>query len=135
MPFTRPVAGVPVTVEDFGQPVYDLIKPTAWVRPTLLNSWTDKTTTGFVAYRRVGDIVYLRGYVGGGAVSTAIYALPAGFRPPYSVSVASVSYSVSGLWGSAKLDINTDGNIVMSSLSQSSTREYVNLECQFSVTA
>jgi hypothetical protein len=57
---------------------------TAWVTPSLGAGWT--TIPGYQAprYRRKGDIVEVEGLVqntSGGALSTDIFTLPAGFRP------------------------------------------------------
>jgi hypothetical protein len=55
---------------------------TAWTRPTLLNSWVDYDAAQPVQYRKVGDEVQIRGFMNGGAATTAAFFLPAGFRPP-----------------------------------------------------
>ena len=58
---------------------------TPWIAPTFQNSWTNYGT-GFnlAGYRKIGDIVYLRGLVKGGASGATIFTLPAGFRPAYT---------------------------------------------------
>ena len=57
--------------------------PQAWIPATLLNSWTQYAGFTPAAYRKIGDIVYLRGFVRYGAANTAVFNLPAGFRPQY----------------------------------------------------
>lgn len=96
MPLKRPVAGDPVVVEDFGQPVYDYIvanTPTAWVALTLQSSWT--VSAGNVAqYRKHGDRVQLRGTITGGTAGSAGFAtLPVGYRPPYDVQFGVTLYT------------------------------------------
>ena len=58
----------------------------SWTPVTFQNNWVNFDANGAraVQYRRVGDIVSLRGMMKGGTVaySTAAFALPAGFRPP-----------------------------------------------------
>lgn len=56
---------------------------TAWTAPTLLNSWVNFGGTQQVAqYRKIGDIVYLRGLIRFGTINLPAFTLPAGFRPP-----------------------------------------------------
>lgn len=54
----------------------------AWVAPTLLNSWVN-TGSGLVVagYRKIGDVVSLKGTVSTGTLGSIIFNLPAGFRP------------------------------------------------------
>lgn len=57
--------------------------PTAWTAPTLAGAWVNFGGTQQVAqYRMVGDRVFLRGVVKTGVIGTAVFTLPAGFRPP-----------------------------------------------------
>lgn len=58
------------------------ILDTGWVAPTLTNSWVNYGG-GFEAagYKKVGTQVFIRGLVKDGAVGTAIFTLPVGFRP------------------------------------------------------
>ena len=57
--------------------------PTPWTGVTFQNSWTN-FGSGYqdAQYRKVGDIVYLRGWVKGGAAAVTMFQLPVGFRPP-----------------------------------------------------
>ena len=56
----------------------------AWIAPTLLNGWTIYSPgSGFSlpGYRKIGDIVYLRGMITGGSVAAApFFNLPVGYR-------------------------------------------------------
>lgn len=115
MPLKRPVAGDPVVVEDFGQPVYDYIvanQPTAWVNMTYLNSW--RTYPGYQAlqYRKIGDIVYLRGFVQSPGTATAMATLPSGFWPPMTLEFASAYYSGSRIV--IAVSVSNNGNIAAS---------------------
>jgi len=54
-----------------------------WNAVTFQNSWVN-FGSGYqdAQYRKVGDIVYIRGWVKGGAAGVAMFTLPAGYRPP-----------------------------------------------------
>lgn len=59
---------------------------TTWTALTYTNSWVDYGAPNQVGqYRKIGDIVYLRGVVKNGTLNTAAFTLPAGFRPPATV--------------------------------------------------
>ncbi len=85
----------PFYVEDIGPnstpapPVPET--PPAWTPLTLQNGWILEPTAGynFAAYRKIGDIVTLRGTVqqSGTGGWSAPFTLPAGFRPPSALRV------------------------------------------------
>lgn len=56
---------------------------TAWTAATLQNSWVNYGS-GYetAAYRRVGDMVQLRGLIKNGSLNVPLMTLPVGFRPP-----------------------------------------------------
>ena len=93
MAITVPTAGDALSVTTFGKPVADEINRitpittvSAWTAVTFQNGWLDyaggyQTTQ----YRKIGDIVYVRGLVKGTAGSTTIFTLPTGFRPLLSM--------------------------------------------------
>lgn len=56
--------------------------PGAWTAVSFQNSWAN-FASGFhnVEYRKVGDIVYLRGMAKSGASGSVVFTLPSGFRP------------------------------------------------------
>lgn len=91
----------------------------AWTAFTYQNSWANFgsgfSTGGY--YLSPDGRVYLRGVVTGGAASTVITTLPAGFRPQYrSVRCCMSSY------GANRVDIQTDGTVLfLPSTSWSST--------------
>jgi hypothetical protein len=60
----------------------ELEEDSGWVAPTLLNGWVNYDAIyGPTGYRRKNGVVYLRGLVKDGTLSTAIFTLPVGFRP------------------------------------------------------
>lgn len=61
------------------------IDPTAWTSLTLSAGWT-----GTFEYRKIGDMVWLRGLnLVAGTLGVTMATLPAGFRPPASVVLLS----------------------------------------------
>lgn len=58
-----------------------------WITPPLQSGWTHSIT---VQYRRIGNILYLRGRPTGG-VSGVVFTLPAGFRVPVAQAYAAVT--------------------------------------------
>lgn len=84
------------------------LDPTAWVAPALLNGWANAGAPFQVAgYRRVGDVVSLRGVFGAGAVGLAAFNLPAGFAPPADLIFAC---SAGGVFGS--LTVTAAGAVI-----------------------
>jgi hypothetical protein len=61
------------------------IADTGWVNPILLNSWANYNAPTWepAGYRKIGDVVYLRGMLkpGTATTGTTILTLPAGYRP------------------------------------------------------
>lgn len=102
--------------------------PTGWASPTLLNSWVNAGGVYQVAqYRKVGDMVQLRGSVKNGTVGTAMFNLPAGFRPPAQVVFATLD----GLNAAARFDVEAGGNVSM----LTGNNGQFNLQAQFSVSS
>ena len=57
--------------------------PGAWTAVTFQNSWINAYSGIAPAqYRRVGDMVSVRGRISNGASATTAFTLPVGFRPP-----------------------------------------------------
>lgn len=70
---------------------------TGWTAASLLNSWQNfGAPWAGAAYRKVGDIVYLRGLIRLGTMNTAAFTLPSGFRPPADLYFSSVDAGVVG---------------------------------------
>lgn len=112
MPIASVTAGAIIDPTAFGNAVADAINPTAWQFPTLINSWTDGGAPTTVAYRRINELVYLRGRLGGGTTGSSPFTLPAGFRPAvqYNAIVLGSSASVIG-----SIAITTAGVITIAS--------------------
>ena len=131
MAIARPVTKTIISTTAFGIPVVDWINantPTPWTNPTLTNGWTQ--ANGRVSYRKVGDVVSLRGSVRGGTAGTAMMTLPVGFRPAYNEQFATVSYAEVGGgngWVGVELDLTTDGNLIYSIYNTASSMAYVAL--------
>jgi hypothetical protein len=60
--------------------------PPGWTPVTFQNGWVNFDTVRTVQYRKIGDVVTLRGVCKSGTVGygTPIFTLPVGFRPPTS---------------------------------------------------
>lgn len=72
--------------------------PTAWTAVTFVGGWVDygDGVNQTMQYRKVGDIVELRGLIKTGAIPSTAFVLPVGFRPPKSLSFATVSADAFG---------------------------------------
>ena len=86
----------------------------AWIRPTFENGWSDYGYPGWemAAYRKIGDIVYLRGLVSraaGDLNQQPMFTLPIGYRPPtpliFNVNASTTSYA------NARLDVQNTGAV------------------------
>lgn len=82
--------GIPITNEV--NRLTDLTKPSTWLALTLLNGWLNFPGGQAIQYRKIGDIVYVRGQVKPGTIGagTALFTLPVGFRPPTTIEVTLV---------------------------------------------
>lgn len=111
--------------------VESLTDPTTWTAVTFTNSWVNYGSGRQAAqYRKIGDIVYLRGQIKNGTNNNTAFTLPAGFRPPandYRVIISSSS----GTPLPAFLYIQTSGAVGV----YAGTTLDVGIGCSFSVTA
>jgi hypothetical protein len=99
---------------------------TAWTAVTYTNSWVDfGAGNQAVQYRKVGDMVQMRGLMKSGTIGLASFTLPSGFRPPAPLAMATVS---NGLFG--YFSISTAGVVVPAAGSNVSFE----VDYQFSVT-
>ena len=63
-----------------------------WINATLTNGWIPFSAANpTLQYRKVGDMVHLRGLLKGGTSGPAITTLPAGYRPPMQILAPSIS--------------------------------------------
>lgn len=135
LPTTGLYNGLPVWAIDnktlyvYNGSSFDVITAIAglWSTPTLLNSWVNAGGVYQVAqYRKIGDVVQLRGSVKNGTVGTAMFNLPTGFRPPAQLVFATLD----GLNAAARFDVEAGGNVSM----LTGNNGQFNLQAQFSVT-
>ncbi|HKX79579.1 MAG TPA: hypothetical protein VJM34_13760 [Novosphingobium sp.] len=83
----------------------------SWQAPMLNAPWVNYGDVFATAgYRRDGGRVQLRGLVKAGAGGTAIFVLPAGFRPPAQQIFTAVSDSSAP----ARIDVKANGEILVS---------------------
>ena len=140
MPITVPAAGQMVSAELFGAPVANEVNrltplvdgrtPTPWVTCTLQNSWGHYAGQQPLSYRKVGDIVYMRGCVSGGTIGSTLTTLPAGFRPPILLAFPLVCTLAAG--PGPEINIKPDGTCTISN----TTNTYVHVGAiVFSITA
>lgn len=130
MTIERPATGATVT-SVWGQSVADAINGTPWTALPFSPPWTNFGTTYQVGqYRKVGDMVQVRGTVKGpGVVSipSQIAVLPVGFRPPAYLQIPQES---NGAYSYVQID--TAGNIYLMSPIGAVTA--MNITFSFSVT-
>ena len=94
----------------------DPIEPTQyrfrWVPATLLNSWQRFSTSDAVpAYTKTPDgFVRFRGNLNGGASGTAVFFLPAGFRPAENRHM-SVAAPNGGVFANAIMRVMSNGEV------------------------
>jgi len=101
--------GIPITNEV--NRLTTVTTPSVWTNLTLINGWTPGSPPP--AYRKIGDLVYVRGWSSGGAQWSAMYALPVGFRPPVD-TVVNASVVIGGAWQPGSLQvIKSTGEIQM----------------------
>lgn len=136
MAITVPVIGQEISVATFGAPVANevnrmtplVVAPTPWVGVTFLNNWVN-FAAGFqlVQYRKIGDIVSIRGLMKSGTIETPSFVLPAGFVPPATVQFATASNALF-----AYFEVRPDGNMVVKTPSSNAA---CNVGCSYSITA
>lgn len=82
-----------------------------WTAMPLGNSWANFGGGNQVAqYRKLGDMVQLRGAIASGTFNTTITTLPSGFRPPANIWAAAGLLAGTG-WG--RINIGADGTVVV----------------------
>lgn len=108
-----------------------LTTPSTWTAVTFQNSWANSGGTAQdMEYRKIGDIVYLRGTILNGTINTTAFALPSGFRPPADAVLTTSGYN--GVANAVcRVAIDTSGNVVV----LTSFNNEVNINGSFSVTA
>ena len=112
----------------------------SWTAGTLLNSWIN-FGSGYqdIEYRKIGDIVYVRGLVTKTAdfLLNTIITLPVGYRPPNTVFCIS-SVGTNTTLGSGNIAIATNGDLSLASINYGmtgTTYTYVEVDVYFSTKA
>lgn len=80
-----PAGADPTSADQLTRKAYvdGLALPTAWTGVAFQNSWVNSGgAVQGVQFRKIGDLVYLRGSMKDGLVNFAAFTLPSGFRPP-----------------------------------------------------
>jgi hypothetical protein len=81
---------------------------TGWITPTLLNSWVAYGSAWSTpAYRKIGNVVYIKGLIKGGTITTGttLFTLPVGYRPLQDMHIRTVS---AGLFAYIQIYANGD---------------------------
>lgn len=81
---------------------------TGWLTPTMENGWVDYDSTWApVRYRKIGNIVFLRGLIKNGTLAQNMFVLPAGYRPLINLLFACESADVL-----CRMNVNSTGAVV-----------------------
>lgn len=119
-PFLNVPAPGSAVKSDWPQQITNYVTPTLWTTMALVGSWGNFGGTCQVAqYRKIGDRVFLRGCIKGGAIGTAFFTMPAGFRPPGSVGDLAFAVVSNQLFGVLSV-ISTSGALIPSAGSNGS---------------
>lgn len=106
----------------------DALTPTAWTAVTFQNGWSNFGAGLQVAqYRKIGDVVEVRGVIGGGTSATVAFTLPVGFRPPATIAVPAAAAG-----NFAMVNVAAAGTVAVTSPSGTSS---VSIAFRLSVTA
>lgn len=93
-------------------PINDFVSawtPTPWTSVTFQNGWVNAGgSSSNVQYRKIGDVVYLRGRMNPGSFGLPAFTLPSGFRPSTDIDLPTGGV-VSGVWNYAFGYITTGG--------------------------
>lgn len=135
MPIPIPVTKTKISTLGWGIPMTNevnrltaLTLPTAWTTPAFLNGWGPylAATSQGTQYRKIGDIVYLRGNMANGALGSDAFTLPVGFRPPGRLFIAAIV--AGGVLGYVVID--GSGAVVPNG----SSNLQISTDAQFSIT-
>lgn len=142
MAIVVPTDGAIISAGVFGKPVADEINritplvngaiPTAWTALSLANGWTN--IGGGLApmqYRKVGDVVQLRGVIVPGSWEIPFAQMPVGFRPPWGL----IGQAIASTIITCQLGINTDSNLIAYKPAGSPNQAWLAILTQYSVTA
>jgi len=108
--------------------------PPAWTTLTPINGWTAATAgSGLLQYRKIGDVVTLRGQGIGGAHNSVMTVLPAGFRPP-TPTFSTVNYMYQGAITFGLVTIYNNGNITVQAPNGAAPQNIILDNISFSIT-
>lgn len=124
-----PSPGNVFSVEDIG-PVSGALaitNPTpAWMNVTFTNGWSNfGGVYQTCQYRLFGDVVNVRGLMAGGTAAQSAFTLPAGFRPPARLQIAT---QAGGAFGWFSVDSSGQVN------PENGATSAFNVNCSFSIT-
>ena len=109
------------------------LNATPWTALTLTAPWVNYglgwTTAGI---RRIGDIVYVRGLIGGGTVGAPIATLPVGFRPALNAPLGSGQIDYGAGYQTARVDVKSSG-VIIAYWNSGAAAGYLSLDLAFSV--
>ena len=128
MAITVPTVDTEISASAYGKPVAEWINaytPTTWTNGVLQNSWV--TFPGYqpAQYRKVGDMVQVRGVIAYGTLNALAFVLPSGYRPILPMIIPALSGSLV-----AVLIINADGSVIPQ---VGKTNDWFTLAAAFSV--
>lgn len=107
------------------------IKQSAFVAPTLLNSWVDYGGTAATAayYKDPNQIVHVKGVIKSGTTTsgTNLFVLPAGFRPLLNHTFAQLSYNGAAA-GFAGITIAQNGAVYVETTTGNT---FLSIDCSF----
>jgi hypothetical protein len=86
----------------------------AWIAPTFTNSWVNDGTAGYPTagyYLGPDGTVHVRGVVKSGAASTAMFTLPAGYRPEFISQFLCEYYDGTNVGLVAQVIVNSNGQV------------------------
>jgi hypothetical protein len=82
--------------------------PTAWTAVTFSGGWSNNVAPYQTAqYRKIGDLVYLRGSIDGGTLGGVAFTLPVGFRPPADI----IQAVDTGAGSTTYVEVQSDGEV------------------------
>jgi len=122
MAIARPITKSIISTTAWGIPITDQVnanttdiaalKPSGWTGVTFSNGWNNMSGWSPVQYRKMGDMVYLRGNATGGTVGTVAFTLPVGFRPPGHLSFT-IPMLTGSVWGFGYLEQLSTGVVYL----------------------
>jgi hypothetical protein len=83
------------------------LEDTGWI--TVSSFFNGYSGGGSIAYRKINNVVYLRGRVSGGGANSLAFNLPSGYRPAVEMVFAVQQFGTGNI---NYITINSDGNVV-----------------------